>query len=82
MRADEGMPTSHAKRIVNDQRDLVLVCNLRRTLPHPHIQSYIWVAYLGNLSDRADVVLRVSNALHIYRLGLLIDSSRKCCRIV
>ena len=39
--------------------------------------AYIQIAYLSYLTNRTDVVLGVSNGLHIYSLGLLIDSRGK-----
>ena len=70
------MHTSHAKCIVNDQRDFVLVCDLCLTSTQVRAQEYITV-YLGYLTNWTDIVLWVSNAFHEYGLGILVDSRGK-----
>jgi hypothetical protein len=67
------MHTAHAKRIVDDQRDFVRVCNLHTTSIYAWVRN-IQIAYLSYLTNRTDVVLGVSNRLHKYSLGFLIDS--------
>jgi len=71
------MHTSHAKRIVNYQRDLVLVCDLHSTSTQTGPQTRIHNTYLGYLTNWTDVVLWVSDDLYEYSLGLVIDCRSK-----
>ena len=74
-------PTSHAKRIVNDQRDLVIVCDLHGALITERYNEHIF-SNLRDFADRADVILGVSNGFHEYGLGFLINCRRERSRVV
>ena len=38
--------------------------------------------YLGYLTNWTDIILRVSNAFHVYSLGIVINSSSECCGVI
>ena len=71
------MHTSHAKRVVNYQRDLVLVCYLHSTPIQTGSQTRIHNTYLGYLTNWTDVVLWVSDGLYENSLSLVIDCRSK-----
>ena len=60
------MPTSHAERIVDDQWDLVFVCNLYDSINHRRdIRNVFFFMYLRHLANRTDFRLGVCDALHV-----------------
>jgi len=71
------MHTSHAKCVINYQRDLVLVCDLNPTPIQTGLQTRIRNTYLGYLTNWADIILWVSDGLYEYSFGLLIDRRGK-----
>lgn len=58
------------------------LCSCATCIPpqhrHRHGNRYLEIAYLSYLTNRTDVVLGVSDGLHKYGLGILINSRSKC----
>ena len=56
-----------------------ILCACATWIPRQYMYgyAYIQIPYLSYLTNQTDVVLGVSNGLHIYSLGLLIDSHGK-----
>ena len=62
---------TYAKHIVAYQ------CACATCIPPQYMYAYIQIAYLSYLTNRTDNLLGVSNSLHEYSHGFLVDSRIK-----